>query len=368
MIQNFADRMAQVLVDYSTKVRPGEKVVIQSTTAGIPLIEAVHDAVLRAGGHPMVQVNLPSLGERFLRLANDAQLDFLDPRAPVVFEQADVLVNIIAPTNTKALSNVDAKKQARSQAAQRPILETYFRRFGEGSLRFCICAWPTDSGAQEGEMGLYEYTQFIHDACGLSQPDPIAYWQEFRDQQTKIADWLKDKKHAHIIGPGIDLTFDFGERVWVSCHGELNFPDGEIFTGPIENSVNGHVEFSYPTVYGGREVDGVKFTFKDGVVVDATAAKNEEYLLSQLNLDEGARRLGEFAIGTNFFIQKFTGNTLFDEKIGGTIHMAVGRSIPQSLGVNMSQVHWDMVHGMQDGGEIYVDDELIYRSGQFLLD
>ncbi len=368
MINDFADRMAQVIVDYSTRVRPGEKVVIQSTTAGIPLIEAVHDAVLRAGGHPMVQVNIPSLGERFLRLANETQLDFLDPRAPIVFEQADVLVNIIAPTNTKSLSNADPKKQARSQAAQRSVYETYFRRFGDGSLRFCICAWPTESGAQEGEMGLYEYTQFIHDACGLSQPDPIAYWQDFRDQQTKIADWLKDKKHAQIKGPGIDLSFDFGERLWVSCHGELNFPDGEIFTGPIENSVNGHVEFSYPTVYGGREVDGVKFTFKDGVVVDATATKNEEYLLSQLNLDEGARRLGEFAIGTNFFIQKFTGNTLFDEKIGGTIHMAVGRSIPQSLGVNMSQVHWDMVHGMRDGGEIYVDGELIYQSGHFLLD
>lgn len=367
MFNSFADRMAQVIVDYSTKVQPNEKVAIISNPAAIPLIESVHDAVLRAGAHPMVQVNLPSLTERFLRHANDTQLDFLDPRALPLYEQADVLINIYAPTNTKSLSNADPQKQARSQAAQRPVIETYFRRFGEESLRFCICAWPTESGAQEAEMGLYEYSQFVHDACGLSQPDPIAYWQDFRAKQTKIAEWLKNKKHARIVGPGIDLSFDFADRLWISCHGEYNFPDGEIFTGPIESTVKGHVEFSYPTVYGGREVDGVKFTFKDGVVVEASAAKNEAYLLSQLNLDEGARRLGEFAIGTNFFIQKFTGNTLFDEKIGGTIHMAVGRSIPQSLGVNMSQIHWDMVHGMQDGGEIYIDGELIYKSGEFLL-
>jgi aminopeptidase len=188
-----------------------------------------------------------------------------------------------------------------------------------------------------------------------------------RDKQTRIADYLKNKKHAEIKGPGIDMSFDFAERPWVSCHAELNFPDGEIFTSPIEDSVNGTVEFNMRTIYGGRELNGIQFTFKDGVVVEASAKKGEDFLMSQLDLDEGARRLGEFAIGTNYGVDRVTGSTLFDEKIGGSIHMAIGHSIPQSKGVNVSNVHWDMVHGMQDGGQIIVDGELIYENGEFII-
>ncbi len=217
-------------------------------------------------------------------------------------------------------------------------------------------------------MGLLAYTEFIYKACGLHHPDPLAYWRDLKARQERLITWLHGKQHAAIKGPDIELSFDFTDRLWVNSWGNHNFPSGEIFTGPVEDSVNGHVAFSYPTVYGGREISGVKLTFEDGVVTEASANKGEDYLLSQLDMDAGARRLGEFAIGTNTGIQQFTGNTLFDEKIGGTIHMALGRSIPESKGVNQSQIHWDMVHDMKNGGEITIDGELFYKNGEFVIE
>lgn len=241
------------------------------------------------------------------------------------------------------------------------------QRIGEGSLRWTYFPFPTESMAQEAEMSLLDYTEFVYNACAFNVDDPVRHWQEVSAKQQKLVDYLADKSHARIVGPDIDLTFDFSGRKWINCNGVMNFPDGEIFTGPVEDSVNGRVKFNMRTVYMGRSVDGVELEFKDGKVVNASAEKNEEWLMSQLDLDEGARRLGEFAIGTNFGIQEITGNTLFDEKIGGSIHMAVGRSIPESLGTNMSMVHWDMVHGMESG-EIYIDDELFYSHGEFKVE
>lgn len=368
MLHDLAPRMAQVLTDYSADIKPGDYVGIVGSTLAEPWIKAMYEAVLRRGGHPFVRVLLPGLQETFLRLSSDEQLDFCDPLALDFISKIDVMFQVMAPANTKEFSQIDPSRLARNQQANRPYIERYFARDADGSLRWNLSAWPTHSAAQEAEMGLYAYSEFVYRACGLDQDDPVAYWQGFSEMQARLVDWLKDKQHAEIHGPGIDLSFDFGGRLWINCDGKKNFPDGEIFTGPIEDSVNGTVAFSYPTVYGGREINGVKLTFEKGKVVDASAAKGEDYLISQLNMDEGARRLGEFAIGTNNGIQRFTGNTLFDEKIGGTIHMAIGKSIEESGGVNHSTIHWDMVHGMQDGGEIIIDGELFYRSGQFMVE
>jgi aminopeptidase len=367
MITDFAPRMAQVLTDYSAAIKPGDYVAIVAPTLAEPWIMAMYEAVLRRGGNPFVRLLMPGLQETYFRLASDEQLDFCDPLMVEFFNKIDVMFQVMAPANTKELSKIDPSRLARSQQANRPILERYFARDAEGSLRWNLCAWPTHAAAQEAEMGLHAYSEFVYRACGLDQDDPVAYWQEFSERQALLVDWLKDKRHAEIHGPGIDLSFDFGGRLWINCDGKKNFPDGEIFTGPIEDSVNGTVSFSYPTVYGGREINGVKLTFEQGRVVDASAAKGQDYLFSQLDMDEGARRLGEFAIGTNNGVQQFTGNTLFDEKIGGTIHMALGKSIEESGGVNQSAIHWDMVHGMQDGGEIIIDGELFYRAGEFTV-
>lgn len=368
MTHDLAPQLARIITEYSLDVQPGQHIAIRGSTTAEPLIREMHAALVRLGAFPHVMVSLPGLEEQRLRLSTDDQLDVADPVLLSTLDIIDGLIMIIAPSNTKDLAGISPERMARSQQGSRPVMEKYFSRLADPDFKWNICAWPTPASAQEAEMGYHAYRDFIYNACGLDQPDPIAYWTALRDRQARLVDWLAGKHHAEVRGPGVELSFDFTDRVWVNCWGDKNFPDGEIFTGPIEDSVNGHVAFSYPTVYGGRQVDGVRLRFEEGVVVEASASKGEDYLLSQLDLDPGARRLGEFAIGTNNGIQQFTGEVLFDEKIGGTIHMALGRSIDESGGVNESQIHWDMVHSMRGGGEILIDGELFYRDGRFVVE
>ncbi len=367
MYEDFAVKMAKMMTEYSQPINKGDLVLIQASSEAIPLVQTLYEAVLRKGGHPFVVGGVPGLSDVFWEVAEEHQLTYVNPITLNAFEKIDVLYNIFATTNTKARNRTDPSRMALAQKSSQPIMEIYMRRVAAGELRWCILPYPTNSSAQEAEMSLTEYTGFVYNACGFHLDDPVSHWKSVRDQQLRITEYLADKSEAVVKGPGIDMSFKFKDRVWVSAHGDANFPDGEIFTGPIEDSVNGTVEFNLRTIYGGREVSGVKLEFKDGKVVEASAEKNEEYLMTQLDLDDGARFLGEFAIGTNWDIQDVTGSTLFDEKIGGTIHMALGRSIPQSKGVNVSAVHWDMVHDMKDGGEIYIDGELFYKAGEFMI-
>lgn len=374
MIHELAIKMADILTAYSSPVKPGEYITIAANPfTAQPLVEALFRAVLKRGGHPNVQysplisADYSDMFEILLREGSDEQLSFLDPTMMHWVQESDALFFVKAPANTKALSALAPERIGRYRKTLKPFSETYLDRYDAGNMRWTVVGWPTNALAQTAEMGLREYTDFVAKACGLDQPDPVAYWQDFRDMQEKQVAWLADKRHAEVRGPGIDLSLDFQDRVWVSCHGELNFPDGEIFTSPVEDSVNGTVAFNYPSVYSGYEVDGVRLRFENGRVVEASAAKNEEYLLAQLDTDEGARRLGEFAIGTNMGVQQMTRSILFDEKIGGSIHMALGRSYAEAKGVNESAIHWDMVHDMQDGGEITIDGELFYRSGEFMI-
>ncbi|MBI5961787.1 MAG: aminopeptidase [Chloroflexi bacterium] len=368
MTHDFAPKLARILTEYCQPVNQGDYAIIFGSTATVPMVEALLEAIWKRGGNTTSFIGLPNTAEIFFNCATDEQFDFQDPAVMVATEKADILFSVRASTNSKQLALVDPARLARRQQGQRPWVELYFRRIQEDALRFNIFGWPTEAAAQDAEMGLLAYTQFIYTACGLDQNDPIAFWKEFRDRQERLIEWLKGKQHAEVHGPGIDLSFDFGGRTWISCHGTRNFPDGEIFTCPIEDSVNGHVEFSFPTMYGGRESSGVALVFKNGAVVESSADKGNDYLQSQLNMDEGARRLGEFAVGTNRGIQKFTREILFDEKIGGTIHMALGENPNKDTGgVNKSAIHWDMVHNMKDGGEIHIDGTLFYRSGEFMV-
>jgi aminopeptidase len=323
--------------------------------------------VVKLGGHPVTNVAIPGLNELFFENANDEQLQFVNPVLKLFLEEADVILDMEAPTNTRALTGVPPEKMALMQQAVGPLQLKLIERISDGSLRWCYMPYPTGAAAQQTEMGIHAYTEFLYKACGLHHDDPIAYWESVRDEQTRLADYLADKSHAVVKGPGIDLSFDFGGRAWISCHGNLNFPDGEIFTGPIEDSVNGTVDFNMRTIMFGNEVKGVKLRYENGVIVDASAESGEAFLMSQLDLDEGARRMGEFAIGTNWGVDRITGSTLLDEKIGGTIHMAIGASLPDSGGVNQSKVHWDMVHDMKAGGQIFIDGELFYENGHFKI-
>lgn len=367
MRHDFAPKLAHVITEYSRPIKPGQFVVLTGNIESLPLLEALYVETLKRGGNPVVQYSPPSFGELFYQYASDEQIQFVNPLQEYIYTNADVLINIESPINTKAMASIDPKKTAMSQAAAGHVIKTFLERIGNYSITWGLVAWPTQAAAQETGMGFHAYSEFLYKACGLHHDDPIDYWKSVRDTQTRLVEWLSDKSHAVIKGPGIDMSFDFQERLWVSAHGELNFPDGEIFTGPIEDSVNGWVHFNMKAIYYGREVDGIKFRFEDGVIVEASATKGEDTLFAQLDLDAGARRLGEFAIGTNFGVDRITGSILLDEKIGGTIHMAIGNSIPQTLGVNESKVHWDIVHGMQDGGKIWIDDELFYDSGKFMI-
>jgi aminopeptidase len=359
------DKMAQVIVNYSVAVKPGNLVAIRTSPLGIELAAACAEYALKAGGNITTEIRSDEIQETFMRVATEDQLRFVSPEARVLIENADCLIGISAPSNTRAMSSIDPSKMATRSKAMEPIGETVMRRTDEGKLRWVACAYPTQAGAQDAGMSLREYADFVYGAGLLDEPDPVAAWQKLSERQERIIEWLQGKGEIHITGPNTDLTLSVSGRTWINDDGDFNFPGGEIFTGPNEDSVNGHIQFSYPGFYAGREVGGIRLTFQDGKVVDASAATDEEFLEQMLNMDEGARRLGEFAFGTNPGIQKFTKNTLFDEKIGGTLHMALGRSYPETGGVNESALHWDIVFDLRQGSEVTVDGQPFSKDGVF---
>jgi aminopeptidase len=263
------------------------------------------------------------------------------------------------------MSGVDPARQQMMQAARTELLATQMRRSAAGDLRWVGALYPTNAHAQDADMSLSDFADFVYSACYVDKDDPVAEWQRIHDEQQKLVDWLAGKKRVAVKGPNADLTLSIEGRGFINSDGHKNMPSGEIFTSPVEDSVNGWVRFTYPAITGGREVEGIELRFEDGKVVEASAQKNEDYLFKMLEMDAGARYLGEFAIGTNHGIKQFTKSILFDEKIGGTMHMAIGRGFEEIGGKNESAVHWDMICDMRDGGKIWVDDELFYDSGEF---
>jgi aminopeptidase len=362
------NKMAQVIVNYSLEVKPKQNVYVWSQANAAPLMLECYREILKAGGNAFLRADLPGAQEIFYEVAQGDQLDFVSPvdRASVEPGQFDAYIRIGAETNTRRLSSVDPAKIQRQQSAMSPILAQRMSRSAEGNYNWCVTLFPTDAYAMDADMSLAEYTEFVFDACLVNDPDPVARWKDIGANQQRYIDFLQDKKMLKVRGANADLTMRIEGRTWRNSQGKRNFPDGEIFTGPHEDSVNGWVHYTYPGVYQGREVTGIKLTFKDGRVAQASADKNEDFLLKVLDTDPGARTLGEFAIGTNYGITKFSRNILFDEKIGGTFHMAVGAGYPDTGSHNKSAVHWDMICGAQDA-EMSADGVVFYRNGQFTL-
>jgi aminopeptidase len=361
------EALAQILVRYSTKVAPGDACVIQSTSAAEPLVQAVYEEVLRAGGLPVMQLTTEGAQAALYDLAGDDQLDWVPPTSEWAAENADVRVAIMADVNPRELSRVDPKKQARVQKARQGLMEATMRRSAAGEYRWALTLFPTHAYASEADMSLREYEEFYYAACLAMDSDPVTAWQRQSDQVMHLADWIEGKEEVRITGPGTDITLGVGGRHWIPCVGEHNMPDGEFFTGPVEDSASGEIAFSFPASYGGRSVSGVRMRFEDGKVVDASAEHGEDFLLEMLDTDEGARRLGELGIGTNYGIATGTKEILLDEKIGGTVHLAVGMSYPETNGKNTSAVHWDMVCDLRQGGTITVDGEELQRDGGFVV-
>ena len=357
-------RLAQLLVEYCISVRPGDWVLVRADLLGLPLVEQVMEQVLVAGGHPTVQLQAETLDEIVLKRASDEQLRRLSPLDELLAERVDARITIRAPGNTRAFSGIDPDRQRIQQNALRPINQRYTERSASGAHRWALTVFPCTSYAQEADMSLAEYEDFVYAATYADQPDPAAAWRSVHDRQQRLVDWLAGKSQVTVKGPHVDLSLSIAGRTFINSDGRRNMPSGEIFTGPVEDSAQGWVHFSYPALRGGREVEDVEFVFEQGRVVQARAGKNEAYLLSQLDSDPGSRYLGEFAIGTNEQIQRFTKNILFDEKIGGSMHLAIGAGYPETGSRNRSSVHWDFICELRHDSEIRVDGELFYRNGK----
>jgi aminopeptidase len=358
-------KLADILVNYSTQVRLGEWVHIDAGRVAVPLVKEVVACVLEAGGHPTVSLNSDHLQEIFLAHASEEQLQWVSPMEMLAIKNANVSIFITAPENTRALSAIDPARQQRRQAAYREWIDTYTKRSAAGDLRWVMTNYPCLALAQEAGMSLADYEDFVFQATFADRSDPIKCWREIHNDQARLINWLAGKKTMVIRGPQADLTFSIQDRKFINSDGDQNMPSGEIFTGPVEHSANGWVRFTYPAIDLGREVEGVHLEFRNGQVVKATAEKNEEYLLEMLDIDGGARYLGEVGIGTNYGITRFTKNILYDEKMGGTFHLALGNSFPETGGVNESSIHWDFICDAQTDTQILVDGELFYQDGKF---
>lgn len=366
------DRLAKVLVNYSVRVEKDDLVVISGMTAAEPAIAAVYREVLRAGGHPWVRISSELCRELHVKHGRDEQLRHTSPFEKYVIAHCNVYITFWGEENTRSLSNVNPARQALVSKARRPVLMKFMKRTAlpaghPDHLRWVGSQFPTNAHAQDAEMSLAEYADFVFNGGRLNEKNPVAAWKKLGAAQQRLAGVLNKGRELRIRTPaGTDIRFGTKGRKWINCDGKANFPDGEVFTGPLEDATEGTVYYTFPAVAGGREVTDIRLTFKAGRVVDASASKNEAFLIKMLDQDKGARVAGELALGTNYAIQRFTRNTLFDEKIGGTFHIAVGASIPESGGKNQSGLHWDMVGDLRKGGVVELDGKVISKNGKFV--
>ncbi len=360
-------RLAQVLVHYSLDVKPGQLIRIHGPAFAAPLITEAYREALAAGANVYTRVTIDEVDEIFYKKATDEQLRFISPLIEHEYEKLDGDLGMWGAWNTRGLSSVNPKRQAMRREATRDLQRRCLERAARCELRWVGTQFPCYADAQDADMSLAEYEDFVFTAGLLDQTDPIASWQRVRAEQDRVIKLLQTRSELQLRGPAIDLTVQVGGRRWINAAGEHNFPDGEIFTGPVEGATHGRVRFSFPAIYGGREVQNVTLTFAGGRVVEAAADKGQEFLHTMLDLDAGARVLGEFAFGTNYGITRFTRNILFDEKIGGTVHMALGAGYPETGSTNTSGLHWDMICDVREETEVRADGEVIYRNGKFLL-
>lgn len=367
-----AEKLAVLATDYCVPVSEGKKVGIVGHVADAPLIQQLYKHVLLRGGHPTLFLrpkDFPGLEELLFTFGNEKQLTFASPFTKFFYSEIDMVIQIFSDTNTKRLTNVPPSKLKQHAASQREIVEIRSRRLLKpGGLT--IIPYPAEALAQEAEMSLFEYEEFVEKACFLDKKDPVKEWKDLSRMQEKAVKRLDRAKNMRFVGEDTDLRLSVEGRRWFNCDGHVNMPDGEVFTSPVENSAEGQIRFTYPAIYHemSREVDNITLTFKKGKVVKAKAEKGEDFLKEIIKTDAGASRIGEIAVGTNVGIDRFTKNMLFDEKMGHCIHLALGLAPLAQVtgGKNQSSIHWDLLKDMRTG-KIYADDELIYQKGKFTL-
>lgn len=361
------ERWAHTLVHYCLSVQPWETISVRATPLAAPLVEAVYREILRVGAYPLTLIDLENLEEILVLEGNDAQLSKAPPVLTAIARQIDAQLTIASKSNTRAMSEMQPVRMAKRRQSLADVAKILRAREREGTYRWSSTLYPTNAYAQGASMSLNDFEEFVFDACFLNDPDPIARWKEVSVQQQRLVDWLAGHKWVHILGEGTDLRLSIENRVFINSDGKRNFPSGEFFTGPVEDSADGVISFSIPSTFDGRTVEGIRLVFLDGEVVEASAQHGQAFLEQMLKLDPGARYIGEFAFGNNPRMYRSIGNTLFDEKMAGTVHLALGNSYPETGGVNSSALHWDMICDLRKSGEVWVDDTLFLKDGKILV-
>jgi aminopeptidase len=351
------DEYARLLVERSVGVQPGWQVSVRGTPLARPLIESIMEHIARIGAYPLLQLSFEQIGGPFAR---EAPIEVLRTAAPLqraVWEGADAFISVWAPENTREGSDLSEERRVAVRHMAAPMRE----RTMSMSVPWVVAEYPVQAIAQEAGMTLPEFEQFIFDAVLLD-------WDAEAARMRKLADVFDAADEVRIVGDGTDLTLSLAGRAGAVDDGHVNMPGGEVFYSPVEDSATGVIEFSeFPGVYFGNEVDGARFVFKDGHIVDASARAGEDFLLKTLDTDEGSRRLGELGIGCNPGIQRFMKNVAFDEKIDGTVHLAVGNSYSFTGGVNRSSIHWDIVKDLRTNGQIHADGRVVQENGAWLI-
>jgi aminopeptidase len=365
-------KFAKILVEHSARIVPGDRVLIEATTAAEPLVRELIIQILEKGAHPHPLVMLPDFNfleheEILLAYGNDAQLEFVPSFFKLAYDEFESRIRVHSATNPHDMTLFDTARMQKRGKAKGAITNVQMRRGAEGVFKWVTTLYPTHGYAQDANMSLRQYEDFVFNAVHANEEDPIAYWNSTATAQQKAIDFLAGKDKVTLRGPNVDLTLSIKGRKFMNSTGVYNMPDGEIYTGPVEESLSGWVKYTFPAIYGGVAVEGAELRFTDGRVEQATASKNQDYLHKMIDSDKGARYVGEFAIGTNSDIDKFTGNILFDEKIGGTFHMALGAGYPETGSHNKSAIHWDMICDLRTDSEITVDGELFYKNGEFVF-
>jgi aminopeptidase len=354
------DAFAALLCDWCLEVQPAQQVLVRTTEHAAALVRSLHRALLEREAWPVIRMTPAELAADFYRHARDTQLRSFAPLELIETESVDADLVISAPANTRALAGVDPALISRSARARAPIAEARM------SSRWCTTLWPTASLAQEAGMNESDYRAFVTRALFLDRPDPPAAWRELSARQARLIERLSPAREIHIEAPGTDLRLRVDGRTWINSDGKRNMPSGEVFTGPLEESANGTVRFTIPSSPRGVAVSGVELTFEDGKVRSATAEQGEDYLRTALGSDPGASYLGELGIGTNTGIDRATGSILLDEKIAGTVHLALGRSYRETGGKNSSSLHWDLICDLREGGRISADGQVVNENGRFV--
>ena len=358
-------KYADLLTSYCIAIQKGDKVLIRSTTAAEPLVQALYQVLIQKGAYVETSLKIEDQDHIFYKEASSDQLDHVSEFYSGAIDTFDVVYNILAPHNLKSTYTVDSASKMQHQKAMASVKKKFMERSAKGELKWCLCVYPTSCESQAANMSKTEFADFVYRSCFLFDENPSASWQAYSDAQQHIVDYLNKRETIRYSAGKTDITFSTKGRIWINSDGRRNMPSGEVFTSPVEESVNGTVYFSCPTVYEGKDVQGITLTVENGIIQTWSAEIGQD-VLDRVFAIEGARMFGEVAIGTNYAISHITKNILFDEKIGGTIHMAVGASYPETGGKNTSAVHWDMITDMSSG-TIYADDVAIYKNGQFTI-